>query len=95
VVLGLLGVSPEKVRSEIIAYLGPEDQSAAAAIEPELGTGVKRVLELAAEEAKGAGQPAVETEHLLLALLRVENGRAAEVLRELGLSLEDLRRRLA
>jgi ATP-dependent Clp protease ATP-binding subunit ClpC len=46
----------------------------------------KRVLELAGEEATRAASPHVGTEHLLLGLLRVDEGAAAMVLREVGLT---------
>ena len=52
----------------------------------------KRALELANEEANGAASPlAVGTEHLLLGLLRVDEGSAAMVLREVGLTETDAR----
>ena len=47
----------------------------------------KRALELASEETDGtASSLAVGTEHLLLGLLRVDEGTAASVLREVGLT---------
>jgi ATP-dependent Clp protease ATP-binding subunit ClpC len=52
----------------------------------------RRVLDLAVEEAKGLGHKYVGTEHLLLGLLRDEEGKAAEVLQALGLRLEEVRR---
>jgi hypothetical protein len=52
----------------------------------------KRVLELARREAEDLDQPAVATEHLLLGLLREGGGVAAQVLTQLGLRLDGLRR---
>ncbi|MGH9042237.1 MAG: Clp protease N-terminal domain-containing protein [Acidimicrobiia bacterium] len=46
-----------------------------------------RILECAKVEARRAGQDEVRSEHLLLAILKVNKGVAAEVLRELGLTL--------
>ncbi len=51
----------------------------------------KRALELAGEEAARATSPHVGTEHLLLGLLRVDEGAAAILLREVGLTETDAR----
>ncbi|RME76510.1 MAG: ATP-dependent Clp protease ATP-binding subunit, partial [Planctomycetota bacterium] len=51
----------------------------------------KKVLELAVEEANALGHNYIGTEHLLLGLIRENEGVAAEVLRNLGLKLEDVR----
>jgi ATP-dependent Clp protease ATP-binding subunit ClpC len=55
----------------------------------------KKVLEFAMAEARDFGHSYVGTEHLLLGLLREEKGIAAEVLGQLGVSLEDARRETA
>lgn len=54
----------------------------------------KRVLSYAAEEADRLGHRHIGTEHLLLGLLREENCFAAEILRQHGLELDQLRQRL-
>ncbi|MGF1578424.1 MAG: Clp protease N-terminal domain-containing protein [Gemmataceae bacterium] len=51
----------------------------------------KRVLEFAFEEANNLGHRYLGTEHLLLGLIREQQGIAAEVLTSRGLLLEDLR----
>ena len=51
----------------------------------------KKVLELSFEEARNLGQNYIGTEHILLGLLREQDGVAAHVLTNLGLSLEDVR----
>ncbi|MBI3270977.1 MAG: ATP-dependent Clp protease ATP-binding subunit [Planctomycetes bacterium] len=51
----------------------------------------KRVLELAQEEANNLGHDYIGTEHLLLGLLRENEGVAAQVLMNLGMKLEDVR----
>jgi ATP-dependent Clp protease ATP-binding subunit ClpC len=51
----------------------------------------KKVIEYAMEEARNLNHNYVGTEHLLLGLLREEEGVAAQVLRNLGLKLEDVR----
>jgi ATP-dependent Clp protease ATP-binding subunit ClpC len=51
----------------------------------------KKVLELAVEEARQLGHNYIGTEHLLLGLLREQEGKAADVLMSLGLKLEEVR----
>ncbi len=53
--------------------------------------GAKNVMEYAVEEARNSGHNYVEAEHILLALLREQEGIAAEVLMSFGLRAEDLR----
>ncbi|MGB2694241.1 MAG: Clp protease N-terminal domain-containing protein [Dehalococcoidia bacterium] len=50
-----------------------------------------RALELAREEALELGHDHVGTEHMLLGLLKVDDGVAARVLRNLGVASDDLR----
>ncbi|MDE1889983.1 MAG: ATP-dependent Clp protease ATP-binding subunit [Planctomycetota bacterium] len=52
---------------------------------------VKKVLEYAMEEARALGHNYIGTEHLLLGLLREQEGVAAQVLLNLGVKLEDVR----
>jgi hypothetical protein len=51
----------------------------------------KKVIENAIEEARNLNHNYVSTEHLLLGLLREEEGVAAQVLQNLGLRLADVR----
>jgi ATP-dependent Clp protease ATP-binding subunit ClpC len=51
----------------------------------------KKVIEFAIEEARNFNHNWVGTEHLLLGVLREEEGVAAQVLMNLGLKLEDVR----
>jgi len=51
----------------------------------------KKVIEYAIEEARSLNHNYVGTEHLLLGLLREQDGVAAQVLMNLGLKLEDVR----
>jgi len=51
----------------------------------------KKVIEYAIEEARSLNHNYVGTEHLLLGLLREQDGIAAQVLMNLGLKLEDVR----
>src|SRR6202050_3192532 len=51
----------------------------------------KKVIEYSIEEARNLNHNYVGTEHLLLGLLREQEGVAAQVLMNLGLKLEDFR----
>ncbi|MBI1851851.1 MAG: ATP-dependent Clp protease ATP-binding subunit [Planctomycetes bacterium] len=51
----------------------------------------KKVLELSLEEASNLGHNYIGTEHLLLGLIRENDGIAAQVLMNLGIKLEDVR----
>ena len=52
---------------------------------------VKKVIEYSMEEARNLNHSYVGTEHILLGLLREQEGVAAQVLMNLGLKLEDVR----
>ena len=54
-------------------------------------TGAKRVIELAIEEARGFNHSYVGTEHIVLGLLREQNGLAAQVLTHLGVEINKVR----
>ncbi len=51
----------------------------------------KKVLELSMEEAQNLGHNYIGTEHLLLGLIKENEGIAAQVLMNLGIKLEDVR----
>jgi hypothetical protein len=55
---------------------------------------LKKVLELARQEAKRLHSPHIRSEHILLGLAREGGGLAARMLAELGVGYEHLRRRL-
>jgi ATP-dependent Clp protease ATP-binding subunit ClpA len=55
----------------------------------------KKVLTLAAEESERLGHRHVETEHILVGMLRMEDSLAARLLRERGLKPEGIREQLA
>lgn len=52
----------------------------------------QHVIELAKEEARALGHPAIGTEHLLLALIRENEGIGAKALTNLGLELNTVRK---
>jgi hypothetical protein len=56
-----------------------------------VSTEARRAIQFAREEAKRLGQPAVGTEHILLGILRCEDGLAAKALNAEGVTLEAAR----
>ncbi len=52
----------------------------------------KRVLELAGDEARRRGNPKIDTQHILLGLVRQGDGTAVEVLTHLGVTGSQIRR---
>jgi carbon storage regulator CsrA len=92
-VLKALDIDLPKIRSEVekIIMAGP---GPVAAGRLPLTPRAKKVLEFAREEAHNLAHNDVGTEHLLLGLLREEEGVAAQVLVNLGLSLVVVRRKL-
>lgn len=89
-VLKSMAIDLEKIRREVekIVKSGP-------AMEPSVQIPftprAKKVVELALEEASNLGHNYIGTEHLLLALLREQEGIAAHVLMALGVRLDDVR----
>jgi beta-lactamase regulating signal transducer with metallopeptidase domain/tetratricopeptide (TPR) repeat protein len=55
----------------------------------------QEALKLAVEEAEKLGSDTVKAEYILLGLMQVEEGLAAQVLMDLGLELEDVRREIS
>jgi len=89
-VLQRLGVDLEKVRNEVERAVGHGPNSKTVGSVPYTPR-VKKVLALAAEEARALAHSYVGTEHLLLGLLREGEGVASRVLRNLNVDLEQSR----
>ncbi len=90
-----LGTDPEKIREEINRIIGQTGgRQAIPGRELPLTPRAKRVLNLAFEEAQLQGVNYVGTEHLLLALLREEDGMAAQVLKGMGIRRDSVREQL-
>jgi hypothetical protein len=85
------GVELSRVRAEVERVVGRG--TAQPAGEMSLTPRCKRVLALAVNEARQLNHAYVGTEHLLLGLLREEEGVAARVLMGLGVQLEKLHER--
>jgi ATP-dependent Clp protease ATP-binding subunit ClpC len=94
VVLDVLGIDRAKMRAvlEQTVLRGrmptPEDQLAYT-------SRAKAVLELAMAEARMSRAGTVDTQHLLLGLMREERGIAAQVLLDFGVTIEKTRAELA
>lgn len=102
--LGLAALG-EGVAAQVLANLGIDLRRLRAEVEKVVGTGdnilllgeipftpqAKKVLEFAVEEAQNLGHNYVGTEHILLGLIRQEEGVSARVLENLGVRLETVR----
>ena len=89
-ILNRMGVSLEKIRSEIERQVTPGDGVSEG--EMHLTPRSKRVVDLAYDEARQINNKFIGTEHLLLALIREGEGLAARVLAKLGAGLDAARR---
>jgi hypothetical protein len=92
-VLETLGVTPQRVREEVEAIATSNTASAATTsvgAELPLTPRALRALALAGEEMAFVGQSRVDSEHLLVGLLREPGGLAARVLQNLGLTLQQV-----
>lgn len=88
-----LGAEHPKTQ-EYVGFLHSLDRQAIEASEPagNFSEDFRIALEYAREEALHRGLSYVDTEHLLLGILRDSRGAAARVLLDLGVRLEDVRR---
>ena len=105
--LGLISLG-QGVAVNVLSKMGINLETARLEVEKQVGTGpdqkffgnipytprVKKVLVLAAKEAKALNHTYVGTEHLLLGLLREGDGVAARVLHELGVDVERTRQEI-
>src|SRR5580692_6043234 len=102
--LGLIKLG-QGVAVNVLQKLGLDLETVRMAVEKQVGTGpdqkmignipytprVKKVLALAAKEAKALNHTYVGTEHILLGLLREGDGVAARVLKNLDVDIEQTR----
>lgn len=87
-----MGIDLEKVREEVTKLIGEKKGK----MEPPSGDlpitpGAKKVFNLSFEEARLQGVNYVGTEHLLLAIIREEDGVAGQVVLSMGIKLDELR----
>lgn len=88
-VLTSLGVELDKLRSAVEYIIGRGEKGVSGEIG--LTPRAKRVIELAVDEARRLNHNYIGTEHLLLGLLREEEGVASGVLESMGISLDKVR----
>jgi ATP-dependent Clp protease ATP-binding subunit ClpC len=89
-VLRELGAKPDRVAEMVERMTGAGRRASAAKLD--LTPRTKQVLEYAVEEARKLGHSYIGTEHLLLGLIRQGDGVAIDVLRQLGLTSDRIRR---
>jgi ATP-dependent Clp protease ATP-binding subunit ClpC len=89
-VLKNLGLDLAKIRHEVEKTV-QTGQSGAVIGQLPFTPRAKKVLEFAVDEATALGHNYIGTEHLLLGLLRESGGKAAQVLLNLGVRLEEAR----
>ncbi len=85
-ILKKMGLSPEQIRMEIERNL-PSGGVTMTYGEIPFTPRVKKVIEYAIEEAKLLGHNFISSEHLLLGLIREEDGIGGKILRSLGANL--------
>lgn len=87
-----LGIDLDKVRNEVRNVIGQNTELIeGAAGDLPITPRAKKVFNLAFDEARLQGVNYVGTEHILLALVREEEGIAGQVLISMGVKLEDIR----
>jgi ATP-dependent Clp protease ATP-binding subunit ClpC len=88
-VLRDLGLEPERIQEMVEKVSGTGSYRGGKI---DLSAGTQEVLEFAIDEARRMGHHYIGTEHLLLGLVRLQEGAAVEVLRKLGVTPEQIRR---
>jgi ATP-dependent Clp protease ATP-binding subunit ClpC len=89
-VLKHLGADMDKLRTEI-ERLAPPSSEVVTVGEPPFTPTAKKTLQFAFEEAKAMSVEYVGTEHLLLALLRQDDSKAAQALTNMKIGLDAVR----
>jgi ATP-dependent Clp protease ATP-binding subunit ClpC len=92
-VLKNLDIDLRKIRLEVERIVQPGPDAVIMGKLPQTPR-AKKVIEYAIEEARNLNHNDVGTDHLLLGLLREEEGVASVILTNLGLRLEDVRERI-
>lgn len=88
-VLKSVGVNLKQLRLEVEKSFSGTGSQAVAGVRP-LTPRLRKVIEIAAAEARNMNYNFIGTEHLLLALLREGEGKAARMLRNLGADIEEV-----
>jgi ATP-dependent Clp protease ATP-binding subunit ClpC len=88
-VLRGMGLNPRRVQEMVERMAGTQGRGARTNLE--LTPRVKRIIELAVDEARRLGHHYIGTEHLLLGLIRQGESVALDILKNMGISLEQIR----
>jgi ATP-dependent Clp protease ATP-binding subunit ClpC len=88
-VLGSLGITWEEVRAKVVRIVGQGDEAVTEQIP--FTERAKKVLELALREALSLGHGYIGTEHILLGLVRENEGVAARILLDFDADAEKVR----
>ena len=91
-VLESLDITVERVRAQVVRIVGSGEEVTSGQIP--FTPRAKKVLELALREALSLGHNYIGTEHLLLAIVRLKQGQAYEVIVETVPDPEDLREKV-
>ncbi|MDX6628744.1 MAG: ATP-dependent Clp protease ATP-binding subunit ClpC [Gaiellales bacterium] len=90
--LASFGLTVEAVRAQVVIVVGRGEEPAPSAMP--FTPVAKRVLELALREALSLGHNYIGTEHILLGLVREDEGAATRVLLDLDLDAATIRREI-
>jgi ATP-dependent Clp protease ATP-binding subunit ClpC len=86
--LARLGIDREQVRAKITAIIIPGDAAPAAGMKRPYTWRTKQTFSFAAESARTFGHDRVGVEHLIVGMLHEGKGVGAQVLQDLGLTVE-------
>lgn len=93
VVLKNLDVDPRKIRLDVEKLICPGPDGVTMGTLPQTPR-AKRVIELAIDTAQEMGLAYVSTEHLLIGLLRETEGVGFQILSNLGVTVEDVKKEI-
>jgi ATP-dependent Clp protease ATP-binding subunit ClpC len=93
VVLQKIGLSLQQIRLEIEKIVKPGPSTIISGDIP-FTPKAKKAIELSGEEARALGHNYIGTEHILLGLIKEGEGAASEVLLNLGLDLDNVRKEI-
>ena len=85
-------LSVDQRRVEELIDRMTQAQQRVSNLRPDLSPGTKKVIELAIDEARRMGNHYIGTEHLLLGLVRQNEGIAIDVLKRMNISPDEIRR---
>jgi ATP-dependent Clp protease ATP-binding subunit ClpB len=87
-ILNKLGIAPAQVEAEVAAEVAKYSKVGGASAEPLIGANLRRVFDLAFEEATKFNDEYVSTEHFLLAIAQLKGATAAEILKRRGVTYD-------